>query len=143
MSHYSRNDRMIWQEMRAIKKWAERNVKLSNKKKAQSLRGSRNQKTAHIECQKTDNRLCRQASRPWQTSEQQADFGHIWKEGTRKVQTSPTCTQPIQDAVRLWVRDKRAWFGDGERGKPILRFLLGLFWGKCPAGMTHHPNKQS
>ena len=32
MSHYSRNDRVIWQEMRAIKKWAERNVKLSNKK---------------------------------------------------------------------------------------------------------------
>ena len=32
MSHYSRNDRVIWQEMRAIKKWAKRNVKLSNKK---------------------------------------------------------------------------------------------------------------
>ena len=32
MSHYSRNDRVIWQEMRAIKKWAERNVKPSNNK---------------------------------------------------------------------------------------------------------------
>ena len=31
MSHYGRNDRVIWQEMRAIKKWAERNVKPSNK----------------------------------------------------------------------------------------------------------------
>ena len=32
MSHYSRNDRVTWQEMRAIKKWAERNVKPSNNK---------------------------------------------------------------------------------------------------------------
>ena len=32
MSHYGRNDRVIWQEMRAIKKWAERSVKLNNNK---------------------------------------------------------------------------------------------------------------
>ena len=31
MSHYGRNDRVIWQEMREIKKWAERSVKPSNK----------------------------------------------------------------------------------------------------------------
>ena len=76
-------------------------------------------------------------------SEQQVDFGHIWKEGTRKAQTSPAYTQPIQDAVRSWVRGKRAWFGGGERGRLILRFLPGHFWGKCLTGMTHHPNKKS
>ena len=31
LSHYGRNDRVIWQEMRAIKKWAEGSVKSSNK----------------------------------------------------------------------------------------------------------------
>ena len=36
-----------------------------------------------------------------------------------------------------WVRDKRVWSGSGERRKPILGFLLRLFWGKCPAGMTY------
>ena len=70
-------------------------------------------------------------------------FGYTWKEGTRKAQTSPACTQPIQSTVRSWVRGKRAWFGGEERERPILRFLLGLFWGKCPTGITHHPNGQS
>ena len=102
-----------------------------------------NQKAAHIKGQKTDSRLCKQASRPRRTTKGQADFGHIWKEGTRKAQTSPACTQPIQDTVRSWARGKKAWFGGGERGKSILRFLLGLFWEKCPVGMTHHPNGQS
>ena len=27
----------------------------------------------------------------------------------------------------------------GRREKPILGFPLKLFWGKCPAGMTYHP----
>ena len=91
-----------------------------------------------------NGRLCsRQAPRPRQTREQQADLGHIWKEGTRKAQTSLACTQPIQDAVRSCVRGKRAWFGGGERGRPILRFLPGLIWGKCPVEMTHHPNRQN
>ena len=31
LSHYDRNDRVIWQEMKAIKKWAKRNVKPNNK----------------------------------------------------------------------------------------------------------------
>ena len=46
-----------------------------------------------------------------------------------KAQTSPACTQPIQDMVRSWVRAKRAWFGGGERGKAYFeipsRALLG------------------
>ena len=29
--------------------------------------------------------------------------------------------------------------GKGEI--PILRFLLELFWGKCPTGMTYHPKE--
>ena len=64
-----------------------------------------------------DGRLCRQASRPRRTHEQQANFGYTWKGGTRKTQTSPTCTQPIRDMVRSWVRGKRAWFDGGEREK--------------------------
>ena len=81
------------------------------------------------------------ADQPWQTHEQQADFEHTWKRGTRKAQTPPAYTQPIQDTVRSWVRGKRAWFGGGGREKPILRFLLGLFWEKCHAGMTYHLNE--
>ena len=57
------------------------------------------------------------AGQPRQTHEQQVDFGHTRKKSTRKAQTSPACTQPIQDTVRSWVRGKRAWFGGGERGK--------------------------
>ena len=49
--------------------------------------------------------------------EHQADFGHTWKGGTRKAQTSPAYTQPIWDMVKSWVRGKRVWFGGGERGK--------------------------
>ena len=40
-----------------------------------------------------------------------------------------------------WVKGKRAWSGGEERGKPILGFLLRLFWGKCPAGMTYRPKE--
>ena len=29
----------------------------------------------------------------------------------------------------------------GRGKKPILGFLLKLFWGKCPAGMTCHPKE--
>ena len=71
----------------------EGNQEMGRKKcKAQPLRGAGNQKAAHKKGQKTDNRLSRQASRPRWTSEQQVDFGHIWKEGTRKAQTSPAYT---------------------------------------------------
>ena len=41
----------------------------------------------------------------------------------------------------LWVRGKKVWSGSGEREKPILGFLLRLFWGKCPAGITYRPKK--
>ena len=58
-----------------------------------------------------------------------------------KAQTSPAYTQPIQEVVRSWVRGKRAWSGGGEMGKPIMGFLLRLFWGKCFAGMTYHPKE--
>ena len=83
------------------------------------------------------------ADQPRQTHEQRANFGCTWKRGTCKAQTSPAYTQPIQNTVRSWVRGKRVWFGGEERGKPILRFLLGLFWGKCLAGMTYHLNGQN
>ena len=41
--------------------------------------------------------------------------------------------------MRSWVRGKKAWSGGGERGKPILGFLLRLFWGKRPTGMAYRP----
>ena len=38
-----------------------------------------------------------------------------------------------------WVRGKRGHGLAVKRGKkPILRFLLWLFWGKCLTGMTYH-----
>ena len=77
-----------------------------------------------------NGRLCRQASRPRRTREQQVDFEHIWKKGTRNAQTSLACTQLIQDTVKSWVRGKRAWFGGREKGKPIWRFLPRPFWGE-------------
>ena len=40
-----------------------------------------------------------------------------------------------------WVRGKRVWSGGEEREKPILGFLLKLFWGKCPSGMTYRPKE--
>ena len=40
----------------------------------------------------------------------------------------------------LWVKDKRGYgLVVGRKGKPILKFPLKLFWGKCPAGMTYYP----
>ena len=68
----------------------------------------------------------------------EADFGHIWKKGTRKAQTSPACTQPIQDTERSWVKSKKAWFGDGEREKtyfevPTWTLLGEMFcWDNIP-----------
>ena len=41
-----------------------------------------------------------------------------------------------------WVRGKRGHGLIVRRGKkPILGFLLRLFWEKCPAGMTCHPKE--
>ena len=34
----------------------------------------------------------------------------------------------------LWVKGKRVWSGGGDRGKPILGFLLRLFWGNVLLG---------
>ena len=102
----------------------------------------RSQKMAHaIRSQGWAAGYVGQASRPRQMHEQQTDFGYTWKGSTRKAQTSPAYTQPIQEMVRSWVRGKKAWFGGGERGKPILGFLFRLFWGKRSAGMTSHPKE--
>ena len=40
-----------------------------------------------------------------------------------------------------WARGKRAWSSGEEREKPILGFLLRLFWGKCPVGLTYRPKE--
>ena len=47
MSHYSINDREIWQEMRAIKKLAERNVKSNNKKSPTPNRSGKSKSNSH------------------------------------------------------------------------------------------------
>ena len=52
MSHYGKNDRVIWQEIKAIERWVERNVKPSNKK-GPAPKGSRKSKAAHIKGQRT------------------------------------------------------------------------------------------
>ena len=36
---------------------------------------------------------------------------------------------------------KRVWSGGGEKREPILGFLLKLFWGKYPVGITFHPKE--
>ena len=38
-----------------------------------------------------------------------------------------------------WVREHGLAVGKGK--KPILGFLLRLFWGKCPARITCHPKE--
>ena len=44
---------------------------------------------------------------------------------------------------RSWVRGKRRHgLVVGRGGKPILGFLLRLFWGKCLAEMTCHPKEE-
>ena len=53
MSHYSRNDKVIWQEMRLIKKWTERNVK-SNNKKGPAPKGSRKSKSSSHKSSKNE-----------------------------------------------------------------------------------------
>ena len=105
------------------------------KSKAQSL--SRASHKGKREPENSKKWMASYAGQPPQTHKQQADFGHTWKKGTCKAQTSPANT----DTVRSWVRGKRAWFDGGEGERPILRFLLGLFGGKCPAGMTYHPKE--
>ena len=53
--------------------------------------------------------------------------------------------QPVPNQYKgnePWVRGKREYgLTIGRREKPILGFLLKLFWGKCPAEMTYHPKK--
>ena len=110
----------------------EREQALKNEK---SENGSRHKKP------RMGGRMCRQAFRPRRTHERQTYFRYTWKWGTRKVHTSLACTQPIQKVIRLWVRGERAWSSGRERGKLILGFLLRLFWGNCPAGMTYHPKE--
>ena len=39
----------------------------------------------------------------------------------------------------LWVRGHGLAVWRGK--KPIMGFLLRLFWGKCPTGMTSHPKE--
>ena len=63
-------------------------------------------------------------------NEQQTDFGHIWKEGTRKAQAPPAYTQPIQSMVRSRVRNSEGmvwWWGEGKN--LFLRFRFRLFLG--------------
>ena len=41
-----------------------------------------------------------------------------------------------------WVRGKKGYdLAVERRGKPILRFPLKLFWGKCPGEMTYYPKE--
>ena len=60
-----------------------------------------------------------------------------------EARARPRHHQPVPSQYRKWwVIGQRAWSGGGERKeKPILGFLLRLFWGKCPARITCHPKE--
>ena len=63
----------------------------------------------------------------------------------RKARVRPRPHQPVPSQYRMQWGHRSKVRGYGlvvERGE-ILRFLPGLFWGKCPTRMTHHPNGQS
>ena len=145
----SRNSKTVRQEtqrqQKRARKWAEGGKAHDQAKtqpwKEQALKNEKPKNGSRHKKPRMGGKMCRQTSRPRRTREQQADFGYTWKWSTRKTQTLPTCTQPIQEVVRSWVRGKGAWFSGGEKGKHILGFLLKLFWGKCPAGMTYHPKE--
>ena len=73
--------------------------------------------------------------------EQQADFGHTEKRGTRKAQNLPAYTQPIQDMVRSWVRGERVWFSGEERGKTYFEVLARSLLGKVSCWDDIPPKK--
>ena len=72
------------------KKWAGEKRRSLLSGKAQPLNGS-----GHKRKESGQGRTANCVGQPWQTHEQQVDFGHTWKRGTRKAQASPAYTQPI------------------------------------------------
>ena len=70
--------------------------------------------------------------------------GQFWTHGEVEHAQGPDFTSlyPANTGGgRSWVSGKRVWSGGGERRKPILGFLLRLFWGKCLARMTYRPKE--
>ena len=114
---------MVWKERVAEKGWVEEKQSPPSSK-AQSL--SRASHKGKREPENSKKRTASYAGQPRQTHKQQADFGHTWKKGTRKAQTSPANT----DTVRSWVRGKRAWFDGGERGKTYFEVPAWALWGE-------------
>ena len=83
-------------------------------------------------------RICKRASKPWQTHEQWTSFGHTQKWSTRKAQTLLACTQPIQEVVGRGseVREGMVWrWGEGKTySKVPAQVLLGKMsrWDDIP-----------
>ena len=73
MSHYSINDREIWQEMRAIKKLAERNVKSNNKKSPTPNRSGKSKSNSHKRL-KDERQIVQACPQTMVNNEQQIDF---------------------------------------------------------------------
>ena len=120
------------------KEWVERrkthNQAKPSPQREQALKNGKSGNSSRHKKPRMGSRMCRQASRPQWTHKQQADFGHTQKWSTRKAQTSPACTQPIQEVGWLWVRGKRAWSrgkrawsSGGEMGKTYSGVYLGSF----------------
>ena len=74
--------------------------------------------------------------------ERQTSNGLTWEWSAR---TRLKHHQPVPNQYKgggPWVRGKiKCGLTVGRREKPILRFLLKLFWGNCLAQMTYHPKK--
>ena len=120
---------MVQQEMHRLwkraKEWAEwgkaHNQVKPSPRREWAIENEESESSPRHKKSRTGGRMCREASRPWQT--QRASFWHTQKLSTRKVHASPICTQPIQKVVghRLEVRGYGLAVGRKEN----------LFWDSC------------
>ena len=118
---------------KGAKEWVEER-KAHNQTKPSPIKGAnhkeRSVNNSRYKKSRMDGRICRQASRPWQTHKQQTSFERTQKWCTRKAQTSLACTQLIQEVVGhgLEVRKGMVWWW-GER-KAYSRVFTQALLGK-------------
>ena len=104
-----------------------------NPQKKQVIKNGRLKNNPRHKKPKMHDRTYRTISRTWQVHERVKKVKHAQDSDT----TSLYLANIGSDG--LWVR------GHGlavrRRKKPILEFLLKLFWGECSTGMTCHPKE--
>ena len=106
-------------------------------KKKQVIKNGRSENNPRHKKPKVHDRTYRPISKSRQMYKQQAKkVKHAQDPGTTNL--SPANIR----SGGSWVRGKRRHgLAMWRRKKPILGFLLKLFWGKCPAGITCHPKE--